>query len=136
MRRPTRGWSRRRTRSYTWLGWRTRVRDGEDLEELFGQAGRIGDGYVSTKPEAAMVEQFRAGIADHHDGPPPRPDGQAGLVRMLEILETEILSCMGLLGVQHLSELSRAYLRAAPVVTDPRVFSSFPLLTFEEQSFY
>ncbi|HEX4328840.1 MAG TPA: alpha-hydroxy acid oxidase [Burkholderiales bacterium] len=63
-------------------------------------------------------------------------DGQAGLVRMLEILETEILSCMGLLGVQRLSELNRSYLRAAPVVTDPRAFSSFPLLTFEEKSFY
>jgi glycolate oxidase len=62
--------------------------------------------------------------------------GQSGLVRLLEILETEILSCMGLLGVQRLSELNRSYLRAAPVVTDPRALSSFPLLTFEEQSFY
>jgi isopentenyl diphosphate isomerase/L-lactate dehydrogenase-like FMN-dependent dehydrogenase len=63
-------------------------------------------------------------------------DGQAGLVRYLEILETEILSCMGLLGVQRLSELKRSHLCAAPVVADPRALSSFPLLTLEEHSYY
>ena len=62
--------------------------------------------------------------------------GQAGLTRYLQILEAEILSCMGLLGVQSLNALNRSHLCAAPVVTDPRALSSFPLLSMEENSFY
>ncbi len=62
--------------------------------------------------------------------------GQAGVVRMLEILELEMRSCMGLLGVTRWSELDGSYLRAAPVVSVPATFSSFPLLTLEEKSFY
>ena len=62
--------------------------------------------------------------------------GQAGVVRMLEILETEIHSCMGLLGVSRIGELDGSYLRQAPSVSSPEAFSNFPLLTFEEKSFY
>ncbi len=62
--------------------------------------------------------------------------GQAGLVRLLELLEQEMRSCMGLLGVTRIGELDGSYLRQAPVVTEPRSFSSFPLLSFEEKSFY
>jgi len=62
--------------------------------------------------------------------------GQAGLVRVLEILEQEMFSCMGLLGVSRLAELDGSYLTPGPVVTEPAAFSNFPLLSFEEESFY
>jgi glycolate oxidase len=62
--------------------------------------------------------------------------GQAGLVRMLEILEQEIQICLGLLGVSTWAELDRTYLHAAPPVSTGATLSAFPLLTLEEQSFY
>lgn len=62
--------------------------------------------------------------------------GVAGLVRMLEILETEIHICLGLLGVNTWGELDASYLHAAPAVSTGATLGSFPLLTLEEQSFY
>jgi glycolate oxidase len=63
-------------------------------------------------------------------------DGQAGLVRVLEILEQEIRICLGLLGVSSFSELDRSYLHAAPAVDPGRTLGTFPLLTLDENSFY
>ncbi len=54
--------------------------------------------------------------------------GVAGLVRTLEILEDEILTCLGLLGVTSFAELTPQYVAAAPPVIEPGVFSAFPLL--------
>jgi glycolate oxidase len=54
--------------------------------------------------------------------------GQAGLVRALELLEDEIRICMGLLGVDRLAVLDRAYLHPATPVTPAHVTSAFPLL--------
>ena len=62
--------------------------------------------------------------------------GQAGLVRMLELLEQEIHICMGLLGVNAWTELDRTYLHPAPPVSTGATLGAFPLLTLEEQSFY
>jgi glycolate oxidase len=58
--------------------------------------------------------------------------GQRGVVRMLEILEDEVIRCLGLLGVTKLSELDRSYLHPAPPVNEPHVFSAFPLLKIQE----
>jgi len=55
--------------------------------------------------------------------------GPAGLVRALEILEEEIRTCLGLLGVASYAELTPRHLAAAPAVTSPDTFSAFPLLT-------
>jgi glycolate oxidase len=55
--------------------------------------------------------------------------GPAGLVRTLELLEEEIRTCLGLLGVTSYAELSPAHLAAAPAVNPPDTFSAFPLLT-------
>jgi isopentenyl diphosphate isomerase/L-lactate dehydrogenase-like FMN-dependent dehydrogenase len=63
-------------------------------------------------------------------------DGQAGLVRLLEILEHEVRTCLGLLGVNTFAELDRTYLHPAPAVEPGRTLGAFPLLTLEEQSFY
>jgi glycolate oxidase len=59
-------------------------------------------------------------------------DGQAGVVRMLELLEDEVERCLGLLGVASLAELDRSYLHAAAPTTMPHVLSSFPLLKLDE----
>lgn len=62
--------------------------------------------------------------------------GQAGLLRVLEILEQEVRTCLGLLGVNTWAELDRSYLHPAPAVDPGRTLGAFPLLTLEEQSFY
>jgi glycolate oxidase len=55
--------------------------------------------------------------------------GQAGLVRVLELLEDEVKIALGLLGVARLDALNRSYLHpAAPIVTPPHATSAFPLL--------
>jgi glycolate oxidase len=55
--------------------------------------------------------------------------GEAGVVRMLEILHREIESAMGLLGVTAWSQLDDSYLvRGAPLVHTPGYSSAFPLL--------
>jgi isopentenyl diphosphate isomerase/L-lactate dehydrogenase-like FMN-dependent dehydrogenase len=58
--------------------------------------------------------------------------GQAGIVRMLELLEDEVRRCLGLLGVGKFSELDRSYLHPAEAVTVPHVLSAFPLLEIED----
>jgi isopentenyl diphosphate isomerase/L-lactate dehydrogenase-like FMN-dependent dehydrogenase len=63
-------------------------------------------------------------------------DGQAGLVRLLEILEQEIRTCLGLLGVNAWAELDSSYLHPAPPVDPGQALGAFPLLTLEEKSFY
>jgi isopentenyl diphosphate isomerase/L-lactate dehydrogenase-like FMN-dependent dehydrogenase len=59
-------------------------------------------------------------------------DGQAGVRRMLEILEDEVHRALGLLGVNKFSELDRSYLHTAPAVHMPHVLSAFPLLKVED----
>ena len=54
--------------------------------------------------------------------------GENAVVRMLEILEDEVLRCLGLLGVTRLADLDRSYLAHAPAVTAPHALSAFPLL--------
>ncbi|MBI3637274.1 MAG: alpha-hydroxy-acid oxidizing protein [Candidatus Rokubacteria bacterium] len=54
--------------------------------------------------------------------------GQAGCVRVLELIEDEIRIAMGLLGVNRLSELDGSYVHAASPVTRPHVTSAFPLI--------
>ena len=53
--------------------------------------------------------------------------GQAGIVRMLEILEDEVTRALGLLGVTSFGKLDRSYLHAAAPANAPHVFSAFPL---------
>ncbi len=63
-------------------------------------------------------------------------DGTAGLVRTLELLETEVNICLGLLGVNTLQELDASYLQAARALEPSSVLSTFPLLSTDEKSFY
>ena len=55
--------------------------------------------------------------------------GPAGVVRVLELLENEIHSALGLAGVSSFAELTRAHISpGAPLVAVPGVHSAFPLL--------
>ena len=57
--------------------------------------------------------------------------GEAGILRMLELLEDEVIRCLGLLGVTRFAELDKSYLHQAAPTNLPHVFSAFPLLEIE-----
>jgi isopentenyl diphosphate isomerase/L-lactate dehydrogenase-like FMN-dependent dehydrogenase len=54
--------------------------------------------------------------------------GQAGIVRMLEILEDEVTRALGLTGVTSFAKLDASYLHATAPTNPPHVLSAFPLL--------
>src|SRR5204863_6581963 len=51
--------------------------------------------------------------------------GQAGVVRMLEILEDELVSTMGLMGLRSIAEVSQSYVCKAEPVTVAHEMSSW-----------
>ncbi|HUI14928.1 MAG TPA: alpha-hydroxy acid oxidase [Xanthobacteraceae bacterium] len=53
--------------------------------------------------------------------------GQAGIVRMLELMEDEVTRALGLLGATSFAKLDPSYLHAAAPANAPHVFSAFPL---------
>jgi glycolate oxidase len=54
--------------------------------------------------------------------------GEPGLVRMMEILEEEIIITMGLLGVTKLSDLTRDHLVETHALEPPHIFNPFPVV--------
>jgi glycolate oxidase len=54
--------------------------------------------------------------------------GETGVLRMLELLEDEVIRCLGLLGLRNFGELDKSYLHQAAPTNLPHVFSAFPLL--------
>ncbi len=54
--------------------------------------------------------------------------GEAGVRRVLDLLELEVVETLGLLGVSSLSQLDTKYLHRAPPGYAPHVHSAFPLL--------
>ena len=58
--------------------------------------------------------------------------GEPVLARMLELLEDEVMRCLGLLGVTRFADLDRSYLRRAETTTPPHVFGAFPLLKIDD----
>ena len=60
--------------------------------------------------------------------------GGAGIVRMLELLETEVAVALALLGVKQFAELDPSYLHAAHPVAPPHVHSAFPLLDMKHDA--
>ncbi len=57
--------------------------------------------------------------------------GEEGVVRMLELLEDEVIRCLGLLGATSFRELDKSCLHQATATSPPSVFSAFPLLDIE-----
>jgi glycolate oxidase len=54
--------------------------------------------------------------------------GEAGVHRLLELLEAEVRIGLGLLGATTFAELDRSYIQAVAPVTTPHIFSAFPLM--------
>jgi len=54
--------------------------------------------------------------------------GAEGIARVIELLEIEVVECLGLLGLSSFQGLDSSYLRAVEAVTLPHVHSAFPLL--------
>jgi glycolate oxidase len=54
--------------------------------------------------------------------------GGEGIIRVLELLEEEIIECLGLLGITRISQLSRSHVCKAEPVYPPHVHSAFPLM--------
>ena len=52
--------------------------------------------------------------------------GTEGIVRVLELLETEMRTCLGLLGVTSNAELNASFLHPAPPVYMPSALNAFP----------
>ncbi|WP_375459497.1 alpha-hydroxy acid oxidase [uncultured Enterovirga sp.] len=61
--------------------------------------------------------------------------GQEGVRRVLDLLETEIVSCLGLLGVASFAELQTSHLCEASPVGEPHVLSAFPLITLPKDEY-
>jgi glycolate oxidase len=57
--------------------------------------------------------------------------GETGVLRMLELLEDEVIRTLGLLGLTSFAELDKSYLHPATATNAPSVFSAFPLLDIE-----
>lgn len=55
-------------------------------------------------------------------------DGQAGVIRVLEILEAEIISCLGLLGAPSFGNVDGSFICPTHPVEAPHALSAFPLL--------
>ena len=54
--------------------------------------------------------------------------GAPGIARVIELLEMEVMACLGLLGLSSFEGLDASYVRAAEPVTDSGVHGAFPLL--------
>jgi isopentenyl diphosphate isomerase/L-lactate dehydrogenase-like FMN-dependent dehydrogenase len=61
--------------------------------------------------------------------------GAEGVARLLEILENEIVTCLGLLGVSRFSKLDSSYVHAAQPTVLPHIHSAFPLLNLDDRGY-
>ena len=57
--------------------------------------------------------------------------GEHGVLRMLELLEDEVIRTLGLLGATSFAEVERSMLHPATATNAPSVFSAFPLVDIE-----
>jgi glycolate oxidase len=62
-------------------------------------------------------------------------DGAAGVARLLEILENEMRSALGLLGVTAIDQLGPGYVHSATPTNMPHVHSAFPLLRLDDSGY-
>jgi glycolate oxidase len=61
--------------------------------------------------------------------------GEEGVRRVLELLEDEVQTCLGLLGATSFAAVERRQLHAVEPVTAPHVHSAFPLLAEPERGY-
>jgi len=102
----------------------------EVVDALKGSARVIVDGAFmrGTDIVKAMIMGADAVGIGRLQGLALAAGGEAAVVRMLEILETEIISTLGLLGVTSFAELDRSYITKATPILRSGPFPAFPLL--------
>jgi len=61
--------------------------------------------------------------------------GSDGIVRALELLEAEIVECLGLLGVTSVKQLGKSHVCKAEPVYRPHVHSAFPLMNLPQEDY-
>ncbi len=61
--------------------------------------------------------------------------GSEGIVRVLELIEAEIMECLGLLGVTEIGQLNRRHVCKAEPVYVPHVHSAFPLMHLPQDDY-
>ncbi len=61
--------------------------------------------------------------------------GREGVLRTLEILEEEITTALGLMGVTRFDELGSSFLRSASPVVQPHLLSPFPFINFTDKGY-
>jgi isopentenyl diphosphate isomerase/L-lactate dehydrogenase-like FMN-dependent dehydrogenase len=61
--------------------------------------------------------------------------GSDGIVRVLELLEAEVIECLGLLGATDFGELTPKHVCRAEPVYAPHVLSAFPLIQVPQESY-
>jgi glycolate oxidase len=61
--------------------------------------------------------------------------GSDGIVRVLELIEAEIMECLGLLGVTRIDQLNRRHVCKADPMDVPHVHSAFPLMHLPQDDY-
>ena len=99
----------------------------EVVEAVDGKAEIVLDGGVQRGADIlkAVALGARAVALGKLQGWGLAADGQAGVVRMLEILEDEIIVAMSLLGVTSIDQLGPEYVCEADAVTSPHEMSAW-----------
>ena len=99
----------------------------EIVEAVAGRADIVLDGGVQRGSDVlkALALGASAVAIGKLQGWGLAADGAAGLVRVLEILEDELLCAMALLGVTSVGQLTQAYVRRAEAVAAPHEMSAW-----------
>ena len=103
---------------------------GAVAEAVSGRAEIIVDGCIlrGTDVVKALALGAQAVAIGRLQGIGLGAGGEGPLVRILEILETEMRSCMGLLGVTQVADLGPQYLTATEPFERNWIESAFPLI--------
>ena len=99
----------------------------EIIDAVDGKADIVLDGGIQRGGDVlkALAMGVKAVAIGKLQGWGLAANGKAGLVRVLEILEDEMVSAMALLGITSLDQLTSAYVRKAEPVTTPHEMSSW-----------
>ena len=108
----------------------------EVVEAVDGRAEVYVDGAISRGTDVikAVALGARAVGLGKLQGWALAAAGEAGITRMLELMEVEIKTALGLMGVTSLAQLDPSYVRPAQPVGPASITSAYPV--FEEQRFY
>jgi glycolate oxidase len=107
----------------------------EVVEAVAGRAEVYVDGAISRGTDVikAIALGARAVGVGKLQGWALAAAGEAGITRMFELLEVEIKTAMGLMGVTSFAQLNPSFVRPAVPVWPGSITSAYPV--FEEQRF-